>query len=84
MDSGRWFGWLWFAKNASGAKTHVSTSIASGSLRTREAAWAGHVTLCYMVVGSSLNPPLNLFISFAKALMEQGFRSDLFLAKDRS
>ena len=29
-----------------------------------------------------LNPPLNLFISFAKALMEQGFRSDLFLAKD--
>src|SRR5215510_1169547 len=43
----------------------------------------GHVTLCYMVVGGNLNSPLNLFISFAKALMEQGFRSDLFLAKDR-
>ena len=42
----------------------------------------GHVTLCYMVVGGNLNSPLNLFISFAKALMEQGFRSDLFLAKD--
>src|SRR5215831_3058073 len=37
-----------------------------------------------MVVGGNLNSPLNLFISFAKALMEQGFRSDLFLAKDRS
>jgi len=36
-----------------------------------------------MVVGGNLNSPLNLFISFAKALMEQGFRSDLFLAKDR-
>jgi len=35
-----------------------------------------------MVVGGNLNSPLNLFISFAKALMEQGFRSDLFLAKD--
>ena len=43
-----------------------------------------HVTLCYMVVGGNLNSPLNLFISFAKALMEQGFRSDLFLAKDNS
>jgi len=43
----------------------------------------GHVTLCYIVVGGNLNSPLNLFISFAKALMEQGFRSDLFLAKDR-
>ena len=43
----------------------------------------GHLTLCYMVVGGNLNSPLNLFISFAKALMEQGFRSDLFLAKDR-
>ena len=43
----------------------------------------GHVTLCYMVVGGNLNSPLNLFISFAKALMEQGCRSDLFLAKDR-
>ena len=42
----------------------------------------GHVTLCYMVVGGNLNSPLNLFISFAKALMEQGFRSDLFFAKD--
>ena len=42
----------------------------------------GHVTLCYMVVGGNLNWPLNLFILFAKALMEQGFRSDLFLAKD--
>ena len=42
----------------------------------------GHVTLCYMVVGGNLNSPLNLFISFAKALMEQGFPSDLFLAKD--
>jgi len=36
-----------------------------------------------MVVGGNLNSPLNLFISFAKALMEQGFRSDLFLAKDK-
>jgi hypothetical protein len=42
----------------------------------------GHATLCYIVVGGNLNSPLNLFISFAKALMEQGFRSDLFLAKD--
>ena len=42
----------------------------------------GHVTLCYIVVGGNLNSPLNLFISFAKALMEQGFWSDLFLAKD--
>jgi len=42
----------------------------------------GNVTLCYMVDGGTLNSPLNLFISFAKALMEQGFRSDLFLAKD--
>jgi hypothetical protein len=38
----------------------------------------GHVTLCYIVVGGNLNSPLNLFISFANALMEQGFRSDLF------
>ena len=38
----------------------------------------GHVTLCYMVVVGNLNSPLNLFISFAKALMEQGFPSDLF------
>jgi len=38
----------------------------------------GHVTLCYMVVGGNLNSPLNLFISFAKALMEQGFRRILF------
>jgi hypothetical protein len=36
-----------------------------------------------MVVGGNLNSPLNLFISFAKALMEQGFPSDPFLAKDR-
>jgi hypothetical protein len=43
----------------------------------------GHVTLCYMVVGGNLHSPLNLFISFAKALMEQGFPSDPFLAKDR-
>ena len=42
----------------------------------------GHVTLCYMVVVGNLNSPLNLF-SFAKALMEQGFPSDPFLAKDR-
>ena len=42
----------------------------------------GHVTLCYMVVGGNLNSPLNLFISFAKALMEHGFLSDLFLAKE--
>src|SRR5215510_4958944 len=42
----------------------------------------GHVTLCYMGVGGNLNSPLHLFISFAKALMELGFRSDLFLAKD--
>ena len=42
-----------------------------------------HVALCYMVVGCNLNSPLNLFISFAKALMEQGFLSDPFLAKDR-
>src|SRR5262249_51792446 len=42
----------------------------------------GHVTLCYMVVGGNLNSPLNLFISFVKALMEQGFPSDPFLAKD--
>jgi len=44
----------------------------------------GHATLCYIVVGGNLNSPLNLFISFAKAQMEQGFRSDLFLAKDRA
>src|SRR5215471_487106 len=44
----------------------------------------GNVTMCYIVVGGNLNSPLNLFISFAKALMEQGFRSDLFLAKDSS
>ena len=42
-----------------------------------------HVTLCYMVVVGNLNSPLKLFISFAKALMEQGFPSDLFLAKDK-
>ena len=35
-----------------------------------------------MVVGGNLNSPLKLFISFAKALMEQGFPSDPFLAKD--
>jgi len=35
-----------------------------------------------MVVGGNLNSTLNLFISFAKALMKQGFRSDLFLTKD--
>ena len=29
----------------------------------------GHVTLSYIVVGGNLNSPLNLFISFAKALM---------------
>jgi hypothetical protein len=44
----------------------------------------GHVTLCYVVVGGNFNSPLNLFISFAKALMEQGFPSDPFLAKDSS
>src|SRR6516225_7415068 len=44
----------------------------------------GHVTLCYMVVGGNLKSPLNLFISFAKALMEQGFPPDPFLAKDGS
>ena len=38
----------------------------------------GHVTSCYTVVRGSLKSPLNLFISFAKALMEQGFRSGLF------
>ena len=43
----------------------------------------GHVTSCYIVVGGNLNSPLKLLISFAKALMEQGYRSDLFLAKDR-
>jgi hypothetical protein len=42
----------------------------------------GHVTLCYVVIGCNLNSPLDLFISFAKALMEQGFRWDLVLAKD--
>ena len=36
-----------------------------------------------MVFCGNLNSPLNLFISFAKALMEQGFPSDPFLAKDR-
>ena len=52
----RWFRavlWLaimvWFAKNASGAKTHVSTSIANGS-QEPEMPDAGHVTLCYMAV----------------------------------
>ena len=35
-----------------------------------------------MVVTGNLNAPLNLIDSFAKALIEQGFRSDLFLAKD--
>jgi hypothetical protein len=44
----------------------------------------GHVTLCYIVVVGNLNSPLNLFISFANALMEQGFRSDLLLAKDKN
>jgi hypothetical protein len=37
-----------------------------------------------MVVVGNLNSPLNLFISFAKALMEQGFPSDLFLGKDNA
>ena len=74
---------LWCAKNASGAKTQVSISIASGSREPRRPD-SGHVTLCYMVVGGNLNSPLNLFISFAKALMEQGFPSDPFLAKDKS
>ena len=41
----------------------------------------GHVTLCYIVVGGNLNSPLNLFISFANALMKQGL-PDLFSAKD--
>jgi len=41
----------------------------------------GHATLCYMVVSGNLNSPLNLFISFGKALMDQGFSSDPFLAK---
>ena len=41
----------------------------------------GHATLCYMVVSGNLNSPLNLFISFGKALTEQGFPSDPFLAK---
>jgi len=37
-----------------------------------------------MVVGGNLKTrPLTYFISFAKDLMEQGFRPDLFLAKDR-
>src|SRR5262245_48446496 len=77
----RWFLALWFAKNPSGAKTQVSISIASGSREPRRPD-SGHVTLCYMVVGGNLNSPLNLFISFAKALMEQGFPSDPFLAKE--
>src|SRR5262249_23184650 len=68
---------LWFAKNASGAKTHVSTPIASAS-REPGRRDAGHVTLRYMVVGGNLNSPLNLLISFAKALMEQGFSLDPF------
>jgi hypothetical protein len=42
----------------------------------------GHVTLRYIVAGGNLNSPRNLFISFANALMKQGFRSDLLLAKD--
>src|SRR6516225_5637757 len=74
---------LWFAKNASGAKTHVSTLIASGS-REPGRPDAGHVTLCYMVVGVNFNSPLSLFISFAKALMEQGFPSDLFLGEGQT
>src|SRR5215472_15250093 len=74
---------LWFAKSACGAaKTQVSISIASGSREPRRPD-SGHVTLCYMVFCGNLNSPLNLFISFAKALMEQGFPSDPFLAKDR-
>src|SRR5262249_24070460 len=40
------------------------------------------VTLCSMGVCGNLNA-LNLIVTFANALMEQGFRSDLFLAKDR-
>jgi len=36
---------LWFAKNASGAKTHVSTSIVR-VLENRDAGRGGHVTLC--------------------------------------
>ena len=44
----------------------------------------GHVTLCYIVVVGNLNSPLNLFISFAKALMEQGFPSDLFLGEGQA
>jgi hypothetical protein len=50
---------LWLAKNASGAKTQVSTSIASGS-REPGRAMQGHVTLCYMVFSGNLNAPLNL------------------------
>jgi len=37
-----------------------------------------HITLCYMVVGDNLNAPLNLVVSFAKALMEQGFPAICF------
>src|SRR5262249_19424997 len=62
-------------------KAHVSKSIASSS-REPGRRMRGHVTLCHMAVSGNLNSPLNLFISFVKALMEQGFRSDLFLAKD--
>ena len=48
---------LWFAKNASGAKTQVSRSIASGSQEPGR-RMQGHVTLCYMLVGGDLNAPL--------------------------
>ena len=41
----------------------------------------GHVTLCYIVVGGNLNSPLNLFVSFAKALMEQGLRVGSFFGE---
>ena len=44
----------------------------------------GHVTLCYVVVGFNLNSLLDLCISFAKALMEQGFPSDLFLGEGQT
>src|SRR5215469_11648453 len=72
---------LWFARNASGAKTHVFHIDSERFSRTRRP----DTRACNIVLhscGGNFNSPLNLFISFAKALMEQGFRSDLFLAKD--
>ena len=64
-------------QNASGAKTWLSTSIASGS-REPGRPDAGACNAVLRGCGGRFNSPLNLFISFAKALREPGFPSDSF------